>query len=184
MSKSSHCILYITILSVNYTSINLGKIIESLKQCLPSSCVASDKEPASSLCIGESSHSFLSSDQLKILSSLYFQCYEIYLAVPLMWCFCWHHFLGTTSSFLSEPLSLMCRYDVPSLSSPGCIVRASGTANRPLLALGSCLFLLLALCLFLLRSLPLQFLCHLEILPLLFLLFFWIRGHPNWWREE
>ena len=46
-----------------------------------------------------------------------------------MWCFCWHHFLGTTSSFLSEPLSFVCRYDVPSLSFPGCIVRASGTAN-------------------------------------------------------
>ena len=99
------------------------------KQCLPSSCVASDAEPASSLCTGESSHAFLSSDQLKILYPLYFQCYEMYLAVPLMWCFCWRHFLGTTSSFLSEPLSFACRYDEPSPSFPGCILRASGTAN-------------------------------------------------------
>lgn len=51
----------------------------------------------------------------------------------------------------------------------------------PILPLGSCLLLLLlALCLFLLGSLPLQFFHHLEILPLLFLLFFWMREHPGW----
>lgn len=58
---------------------------------------------------------------------------------------------------------------------------------RPLtlvLPLGSCLFLLLALCLFLLHPLPLQFFHQLKILPLLFLLFLWIRRHPNRWREE